>query len=127
MYTLLTAQHMEFCSVLRGSLDGSRVWERMDAFMCMTESIRWTPEIVTVLTSPMPQYKIKSLKFKGKMFRMAVEKRLGSSHNGEEGDHGDALRLKEGLWAVWVIPSWWTWVTHRDAVSGPIHRPHGDT
>jgi len=61
------------------------------------------------------------------MFKMAVEKRLGSSHDGEEGNHGDAVRLKEGRWAVGVTTSWWTWVTHRDAVSGPIHCPHGDT
>ena len=39
---------MELCSMLCGSLDGSRVWERMDTFMCMPESIRCTPEIVTV-------------------------------------------------------------------------------
>ena len=43
-----TVQHMELCSMLCGSLDGSRVWERMDTFMCMPESIRCTPEIVTV-------------------------------------------------------------------------------
>ena len=35
-----TVQHMEFSSTLCGSLDGSRVWGRIDPCICMAESLR---------------------------------------------------------------------------------------
>ena len=35
-----TAQHMELCSTLYGSLDGRGVWGRMDTCVCMAESLR---------------------------------------------------------------------------------------
>ena len=92
-----TVHHMELCWMLCGSLDV------MDTFTCMAESVRWTPEIVTILF--ITYTPIQNKKFKGKMFRTAVEKRLGSSHDDEEGKHGDAVRLKEGCWAVWVTIS----------------------
>ena len=59
MYTLLClrqdsqqgppAQHGELCSMLRGSLDGRGVWERMDACMCMTEPLYCSPETIATL------------------------------------------------------------------------------
>ena len=44
-----TVQHMELCSVLCGSLDGTEVWERMDTWICMTESLCCSPETITTL------------------------------------------------------------------------------
>lgn len=44
-----TAQHMELCSTLYGSLDGRGVWGRMDTCMCMAESLRCSPETVTTM------------------------------------------------------------------------------
>ena len=39
--------------MLRGSLDGRDVWGRMDARMCIAESLRSSPEtIITSLTGP---------------------------------------------------------------------------
>ena len=40
---------MELCSMLCGSLDGSGVWERLDTWMCMAESIHCSPETITTL------------------------------------------------------------------------------
>ena len=37
-------QHMELCSVLRTSLDGSGVWGRMDTCTRMAESLHCSPE-----------------------------------------------------------------------------------
>ena len=44
-----TAQHMELCSMLRGSLGGMEVWQRMDTCVCMTESLLLSPETITTL------------------------------------------------------------------------------
>ena len=45
-----TVQHMEFCSILLGSLDGREVWGqgRLDRCICMTESLHYSPETITV-------------------------------------------------------------------------------
>ena len=40
---------MELCSVLYGSLDGRGVWGRMDACICMAESLHCSPETITTL------------------------------------------------------------------------------
>jgi len=40
-------QHMELCSVLCASLDGSGVWGRMDTCVCLAESLHYSPETVT--------------------------------------------------------------------------------
>ena len=45
----LTVQHMEFSSTLCGSLDGSGVWGRIDPCICMAESLRCSPEMITIL------------------------------------------------------------------------------
>ena len=37
------------CSMLCGSLDGSRVWGRMDTCICLAESLCCPPEAVTML------------------------------------------------------------------------------
>ena len=42
-------QHGVLCSVLRASLDGRGVLGRMDAGMCMAESLSCSPETVTPL------------------------------------------------------------------------------
>ena len=39
-------QYMELCSMLCGSLDGSRVWGRMDMGICMAESLRCSSETI---------------------------------------------------------------------------------
>ena len=50
MYTLLylewmsnqqgaTVSYLEFCSTLRGSIDGRGVWGRMDTYTCMAVSL----------------------------------------------------------------------------------------
>ena len=44
-----TLQHVELCSMLCGSLDGSGVWGRMDTCMCMAESLCCSSETVTTL------------------------------------------------------------------------------
>ena len=43
-----TLQHRELCSVLQGSLDG-RFCGRMDACVCMAESLHCSPETLTAL------------------------------------------------------------------------------
>ena len=40
---------MELYSMLCGSLDGREVWERMDTYICMAESLRCSPETITTL------------------------------------------------------------------------------
>ena len=42
-------QHMELCSKLCTSLDGRRVWGRMDTCTCMAESFLCSPETITTL------------------------------------------------------------------------------
>ena len=44
-----TVQHREHCSMLCGSLDGRGVWGRMDACICMAESLCYPPETITTL------------------------------------------------------------------------------
>ena len=44
-----TAQHVELCAVLCGSLDGRGVWGRMDMCTCMAEALCCSPEIITAL------------------------------------------------------------------------------
>ena len=40
---------MELCSMLCGSLDGRRVWGRMDICICMAEFLHYSSEIITIL------------------------------------------------------------------------------
>ena len=40
---------MELYSMLCGNLDGSGVWVRMDAYICMAESLCCSPEAITML------------------------------------------------------------------------------
>ena len=40
---------MELCSMLCGSLDGRGIWERIDACMCMAESLHCAPKTITTL------------------------------------------------------------------------------
>ena len=42
-------QHGELHSVLCGSLDGRRVWGRMDPCVCMAESLHCSPGSITTL------------------------------------------------------------------------------
>ena len=44
-----TIQHMELYSMLCASLDGRGVWGRMDACICMAESLCCLPESITTL------------------------------------------------------------------------------
>jgi len=60
----LTVCHMELCSMLCVSLDGTGVWGAMDTCICMAESLCCLPETITMLfvNQLSPQYNIKSLK-----------------------------------------------------------------
>ena len=53
---------MELCSKLSASLDGRRVWGRMDTCTCMAESLRCSPQTTTTLLIDLLQYKVRSLK-----------------------------------------------------------------
>ena len=44
-----TMLHMELCPMLPSGLDGRGVWERMDARICMAESLCFSPETITTL------------------------------------------------------------------------------
>ena len=45
----LTVPEKELCSMLYGSLDGRRVWGRMDTYICMTEFLCCSPKTVTLV------------------------------------------------------------------------------
>ena len=45
----LPIEHRELCSVLRGSLGGRGVWERMDTCVSMAESLSYSAETITTL------------------------------------------------------------------------------
>ena len=47
----LTVQHRELCLVLSGSLDGRRLWGRMDICICMAESLCHSPETITLFVN----------------------------------------------------------------------------
>ena len=49
MFKNTSAMHRELCSMLCGSLDGKRVWGRMDSYIHMAESVCCPPEIITAL------------------------------------------------------------------------------
>ena len=40
---------MELCLVLYGSLDGRKVWRRIDTCTCMADYLRCSPETITTL------------------------------------------------------------------------------
>ena len=44
-----TVEHKELCSMLCGSPDGRRVWERMDPCIRIAESLCCPPETITSL------------------------------------------------------------------------------
>ena len=44
-----TVSHMELCSMFCGSLDGSRVWGRMDTCICMDEYFGCSPETILLI------------------------------------------------------------------------------
>ena len=44
-----TVKHRELCSMLYGSLDGRRVWRRMDTCVCMAGSICCSPKTIRIL------------------------------------------------------------------------------
>ena len=46
---LLYSKHMELYSMLCASLDGRGIWGRTDTCICMTESLRCSPETTTTL------------------------------------------------------------------------------
>ena len=50
--------------MLCGSLDGSGVWERLDTWMCMAESIHCSPETITTLLIDYVSIQNKKLKKK---------------------------------------------------------------
>ena len=54
---------MELCSMLCGSLDGRRVWGRMDTQVCTAECLHCSPETITTLSvNWLYQIQIKSKK-----------------------------------------------------------------
>ena len=40
---------MELCLMLYGSLDGRKVWRRMDTCTCMADYLHCSPETITTL------------------------------------------------------------------------------
>ena len=44
-----TIQHIEFCSAFCASLDGRRIWGRMDTCICMSKSFHCSSETITTL------------------------------------------------------------------------------
>ena len=46
---LPTVERKKLCRMLCGSLDETGVWERMDACICMAESLCCPPETITAL------------------------------------------------------------------------------
>ena len=50
-------EHMELCSMMRGSLDGRGVQGRTDIFVCVAESFHRSSETITTLLIGYPQYK----------------------------------------------------------------------
>ena len=44
-----TVQHRELSSIVCDSLDGRGVWRRMDTWICMADSLWYSPETVTAL------------------------------------------------------------------------------
>ena len=59
-----TVQHMELCSMVCGGLDGRGVWGRMDACICMPESLRYSPETTTTLLTGYTPIQNKNFKVK---------------------------------------------------------------
>ena len=55
-----TVKDMELGSVLYSSLDWRAVWGRMDACVCMAESLHCSPELITTLLVGICEYKVKS-------------------------------------------------------------------
>ena len=45
-------EHRELCSLLCGSLDGRGVWEKVETYMCMAESLCYSSgSIITLLVN----------------------------------------------------------------------------
>ena len=44
-----TVEYRELCSMFCGTLDGKGVWERVDSYICMAESLCCLPETITAL------------------------------------------------------------------------------
>jgi len=57
---------MELFSMLCGSLDGRRVWGRMDTYICMAEFLCCSPKTVTTLLIGYPS--IQNKKFKETLY-----------------------------------------------------------
>ena len=64
-------QHRKLCSTLGGSLDGRRVWGRMDTGICLAESPCCSPKTVTaLLTRYTPKQNKKVKKKKNRMQKL---------------------------------------------------------
>ena len=63
-------QHMELCSVLCASLDGSGVWGRMDTCVCLAESLHYSPVTVTDELLLIGHTPIQNNRFIGKQKKM---------------------------------------------------------
>ena len=59
--------------MLCASLDGKRVWGRMDTYICIAESLHFSTETITTFLSVIPQYKIKRLNFEKNRKTMNVK------------------------------------------------------
>ena len=84
-------QHIDPCSMLYGSLDGSGVWGRMDTCICMAESLCYSRKTVTTLLigyTPIQNKKLK--KKKKKVCTKSTQEKLfyltDSSGNFTKGD-----------------------------------------
>ena len=81
-------QHMELCSMLCASLDGNRVWGRMDSCICMAESLHCLPEIITTLLIDYIPIQDKKLKEENWIFSLKGLSQRCSRFGGQKSNWG---------------------------------------
>ena len=94
-------KQMGLCSMLCGSLDGKGVWMRIDANMCMAESLFCPPGTITTLLIgyiPIPNKKF-LLKKKVLEKTLMLRKTEGKRRRGDR---------EEDVWILSLTQ--WTWV-----------------
>ena len=81
-------QNLELCSMLCASLDGTRVWRRMDTCVCMAESLHCSPETTTTLLIGYIPIE-KGLRFEKKKKNYVLEKKI----NCDPGNHQHLIKI----------------------------------
>ena len=73
---LSTAEHKEHCLMLCGSLDGRRMWGRMDTCVCTAESLCCSPKTIATLLTGYTPIQNKKLKNKYTLKKKANRNRV---------------------------------------------------